>query len=240
MKTRNLLIGIIVALVLYTAGIAIYGMIVFITFSDCHGNLSNAGSFGDMFGAFNAFFTGLAFLAVAMTVYLQFQETTRLQAQISESKIENRVAERQKYLTTLITIQNELAFYRTKFIQLSGEVAAAVIAAQNNQPVILPTYRLYPDFLENQKIELSKFHFDSELIKDVGYCHFELRHIIERLTLYLEQMISLNPQNATVYLGNALGFKGLLDGDTKTFEDTINRFQAEVDKTKDQIAKRIP
>ena len=239
MRAKKLLIAIIVAFVLYTSAIVIYGLIVFLIFADCHGNLGNAGLFGDMFGAFNAFFTGLAFLAVALTVYLQIQESSRLQTQITESKIEKSVSERQNYLTTLLTTQNELAFYRAKFIQLSGEVGAAVTAAQSGQSVILPTYRFYPDFLENQKIELTKFHIDSELIKDLGQCHFELRHIVERLTLYLEQMNSLNSQNVTIYLGNALGFKGLLDVNTKTFEDAIIKFQIEIDKTKDQIVKRV-
>ncbi len=50
-----------------------------------------AGEFGDMFGAFNAFFTGLAFLGVVYTVWLQGEQ---LRIQSEELRLQRQELER--------------------------------------------------------------------------------------------------------------------------------------------------
>jgi hypothetical protein len=188
----------------------------------CDGSLGQAGLFGDMFGAFNAFFTGLAFLAIVITLWLQSNE--------------KRNDELRKYSNCLFTTKNELDFYRTKFQQLSNEISGTVTAAQNGRTIVIPTYRFYPSYLENQKIELSQFHFNSDLIKDTGHCHFELCHILDRLNLYVSELKSINQNNANIVLGNAMGFKALLDSNIITFAEVIGRFDAEINKIKSKIA----
>jgi hypothetical protein len=49
-------------------------------------------------------------------------------------------------------------------------------------------------------------------------------------------MHSLNAVNRTVYITNALGFKGLLDQNRETFERVSNRFQIEIEKIRGKTA----
>lgn len=79
----------IIAILAYSISIIIYGIIVFFLFRDSRNEISQAGSFGDMFGAFNAFFTGLAFLAVGLALYLQIIDTTNTKISAHNSQVEN-------------------------------------------------------------------------------------------------------------------------------------------------------
>lgn len=75
----------------------------------------NRGTFGDMFGAINALFTGLAFAGVIYTIYLQKIElklqreelrATRdeLKGQKEEMKIQNQTAQQQRFENTLFQL----------------------------------------------------------------------------------------------------------------------------------------
>ena len=62
--------------------------------------------------------------------------------------LKNKKEIKNNYKCLLITTKNELEFYNTKLEQLSTEADAIVSTIQNTQPVIIPTYSLYPRFLE--------------------------------------------------------------------------------------------
>ncbi|HRI47976.1 MAG TPA: hypothetical protein PK559_12795 [Ignavibacteriaceae bacterium] len=240
MKKKTLLLSVTIGIIIYSLVTICYGFIIYYSLAKSNGNLGDAGLFGDMFGAFNAFFTGLAFIGLAITIFLQVKENERVQIQIQEQKEEikkeKEIDNYQKYVTGLSTTENELEFYLSKYRQISGEIGATVNAAQTGQPFTIPTYTFYPLFLEKQKIELSGFYFNSDLIKDIGHCHFELCHIIERLNLYKTELKGINQQNVTVVLGNALGFKGLVDSNIITYQNIITKIKSEINNIKNKIA----
>lgn len=66
-----------------------YGFIMFYSFRDTKYELTQNGLFGDMFGTFNAFFTGLAFMAVSLTIYLQVKDTETNKRLSHISQVEN-------------------------------------------------------------------------------------------------------------------------------------------------------
>lgn len=71
LNKRNIVLASTVYLLFFVG----YGFIVFYIFRDQKFELTQGGLFGDMFGAINAFFTGLAFLAVALSIFLQLRES---------------------------------------------------------------------------------------------------------------------------------------------------------------------
>ncbi len=66
--------NILLAFTFYLLFFIVYGLIVFYAFRDQKHELTQGGLFGDMFGAINAFFTGLAFLIVALSIIFQLRE----------------------------------------------------------------------------------------------------------------------------------------------------------------------
>jgi uncharacterized membrane protein len=222
MKKYKAIIWIVIISLAYIASIIIYGFVVRAYFWGADGNLTQSGLYGDMFGAFNAFFTGLAFVGVLIILVLQYRDKHN--------------DEIHKYYNCLTATKYEIEFYKAKIEQLSGEVTTNITALQNsgtaNNPVVhpvFPTYRFYPNFLENQKIELSKFHFNSDLVKEVGTCHFELSHALSRLDFYITDMKSLNQQNAAVIFGNSNNFVGMLNSVANTFGGAITKLTTEIE-----------
>lgn len=208
-----------------------YVYLVFQLFVKPIGVFSDAGAFGDMFGGISAFFTAFAFIGLAITIILQVKENERVQTQIKHQKeatiAEKKIDSYKKYVQCLATTENELSFYLSKLVQLSGEINNAILAVQNNQSIILPTYTFYPSFLEKQKIDLSGFFYNSDIIKDVGRCHFELCHIVVRLELYINDMQGVY-QNIGMGLANAKGFKSLIDREKTNFQDLIGKIKLEI------------
>ena len=216
-----------------------YVYLVFQLFVKPIGVFSDAGAFGDMFGGISAFFTAFALIGLAITIILQVKENERVKTQIKDQK-EEIIKEKKndnyrKYLNCLFTTQNELKFYLEKFRQLSSEINNAIQDAKSGQTVILPTYTFYPSFLEKQKIDLSGFFYNSVIIKDVGHCHFELCHIVNRLDLYKSEMKGRNSQNLAMVLWNANGFKGLVDLNINTFNSLIKLMDTEIETINNKV-----
>jgi hypothetical protein len=68
------------AIIVVALAQVVYAVVVFFVFSGPEA-MSDRGQFGDLFGAVNAFFTGLAFAGVVVTLFLQrreLEETTTL------------------------------------------------------------------------------------------------------------------------------------------------------------------
>ena len=153
-----------------------------------------------------------------------------------------KIKELKEYIVSLQSAANELEFYGGKLKQLSGELENLVNALQRRDTNwIIPTYSIYPDFLEKCKITISAFHKNPNLVKEVGHCHFELCHILARLDLHKEQMsvplpagLLLNAQLA-VHFANANGFKGLVDSNIPVFKATREAILAEKLKMENKL-----
>ncbi len=88
-KTRQwqnaLIIGfILLILVIYSAFCIGYGFFVLKAWP----NLSDAGNFGDMYGAFNAFVSGIAMMGVVVAIYLQKRQNTLQANELKQQKRE--------------------------------------------------------------------------------------------------------------------------------------------------------
>lgn len=138
------------------------------------------------------------------------------------------IKEVRDYIVALQSAADELEFYGGKLGQLSSEMGAIANEIQSrNTTWIIPTYSIYPDFLEKMKVALSTFYRNPDLVKQVGHCHFELCHILARLDLIKTELrVPLGNDRVQVtvqlknHLQNVLGFKGLLDLNIRTFSAT--------------------
>lgn len=134
------------------------------------------------------------------------------------------------YKTLLMTTKNELEFYIVKFDQLKTESDDIIKAINKKSSPIIPTYSLYPKFLENSKIGLNKFFKNVNIVKRVGHCHFELSHISERLELLKKELrTAFNPQKEIANIG---GFKKLVESNITEFNNTVNVIDSEISKVK--------
>ena len=123
-----------------------------------------------------------------------------------------------------------MEFYNDKLHQLSDEARKIITAIGTNSNPIIPTYSLYPKFLENSKINLNKFYRNIDIVKRIGHCHFELSHIQERLELIKKELrILYDPQ---LQISNVGGFKGLVDSNIIEFQGMINDINSELKKIK--------
>jgi len=129
---------------------------------------------------------------------------------------QKRKEELSNYISLLSSTKNELEFYIIKLDELKSDSNNIIIAIKTqNSPPIIPTYSIYPKFLENSKIELSKFYKNVEIVKRVGHCHFELSHIFERLELIkLELRTKYDPQKEIANIG---GFLKLVESNITEF-----------------------
>ena len=136
------------------------------------------------------------------------------------------IKEIKEYIAALQSAANELEFYTDKLQQLSSELDALVkrLEAWKTNWVI-PTYSIYPDFLEKCKTTISVFHKNPKLVKEVGHCHFELCHILARLDFLKKEMNAIIEGSAadiTRELNtrriNCGGFKALVDSNIPVFQ----------------------
>jgi hypothetical protein len=135
-----------------------------------------------------------------------------------------------KYLNLLISTINELEFYTSKLNQLSSEVSEIIVKLSSQASPHIPTYSLYPSFLEQAKLNLSGFNKNPDIVKSVGQCHFELSHIQQRL----EQM-KIELRTATIpdaLISNVKGLKNLVEVNIKLFETVLSELKKEVKQLK--------
>lgn len=107
--------GIVAILCLYSLGIVLYGVIAWRWLDS-----DSAGNFGDMFGAFSAFVSGLSSIGVVIAILLQFKQMMmqqdaleiqrqELRLQRSELAGNRQELEKQVYLAALAARVNALA-----------------------------------------------------------------------------------------------------------------------------------
>lgn len=148
-------------------------------------------------------------------------------------KREKKKEDLQLYLNSLVSAKDELVFYHLKLQQLSGDAEKIHNSLSLNTALVIPTYSLYPNLLENAKINLNGFNQDPIAIKYIGNCHFELSHIQQRLEL-LRSELRIENSNLSALIANVEGFKLLVDSNVNEFLDAIN----EIDKIIKKHTKR--
>jgi hypothetical protein len=149
------------------------------------------------------------------------------QSQTKRKLIEDEI----KYLALLRAIQTELRFYANKLEFLSQQMGNAMVAINTHQPVIQPSYTLYPTFLERAKQELSGFFKSDELVRELGHCHFELCHIVERVNWYKSLTAQLLPAN----FNNIGGIKRLIDSNIPVFKRVADLFEKEENQIRSNL-----
>lgn len=120
--------------------------------------------------------------------------------------------EDERYFCVLQSVANELDFYADKFKFLSGQLQDS-LAGEG----IIPSYQFYPSFLEQGKIRLSGFMRNPSILKEVGHCHFELSHIRERLSIFINQFDDL-ASPAPMMKTNTQGFLKLVESNIPVFQ----------------------
>ena len=135
-----------------------------------------------------------------------------------------------EYGHALAATMDELRFYLGTLKQLEGEANAILLALSAGKPFSVPTYSLYPSFIEHAKMDLGNFHRSSGLVGRVSRCHFELCHVSERLTRLKAVALVRTPAGASLAPENVRGFVRLITENIQRFEQTIESLAAEVDK----------
>ena len=129
-------------------------------------------------------------------------------------RLEDQKATREednRYCCLLESISNELEFYAGKLEFLSGQLRDFLAGTG-----VVPSYTFYPAFLEQGKLRMNDFMRNSNLVKEVGHCHFELHHICERLEVFKRECndATLPPP---LRQANTQGFKRLVDSNVPVF-----------------------
>ena len=129
--------------------------------------------------------------------------------------------EDRRFRVAINNARNEIEFYISKLNILTSQVQDA-LDSLDNRHVLVPSYTFYPSLLEQLKVELASFLREEELIKQVGHCHFELAHVVERLDTYKSRV----PDKCDpAYVTNVEGFKSLVDATVSAFESTRHNLE---------------
>ncbi len=153
------------------------------------------------------------------------------------------IATLEGYKICLQSTANELEFYASKLKKLSQDLEEVVKKlTQWKVDWIIPSYGVYPDFLEKCKITISEHQKNSLIVKNVGHCHFELCHISARLDLFKKQMETQLSQDGgarthelSIRLINCEGFKKLVDSNVVVFTNTRDELLAEAKLIEKQL-----
>lgn len=154
------------------------GLVLFLWFGSwaflisCYSGLtdwSQRGSFGDMFGAVNALFSGLAFAALVITVYLQSNALIQTRAEVEERSFENKffqlihgyndilngIGKYQKVDGGIVRIVGRQRFEKL-YQEYQGEFNTQLQKAQQEDPFKL-VQRTYKTFFERNEAELGNY-----------------------------------------------------------------------------------
>jgi len=146
-------------------------------------------------------------------------------------------AELESYIVALTFSRDEITFYIQLLDQLSGELGriAGGFAKVPHDPFIIPTYSLYPKFLEQSKIDLARFRRNADLVRRVSRTHFELSHIAERLAELKRDWIE-GPANLALARSNVEGFKKLVDDDIPGFASCAEALRVELETVQSELS----
>lgn len=114
--------------------------------------LPERGTFGDMFGAVNALFSGLAFLGVILAIVLQYEELKEQRLEIQQSRVA------QEESAKALTAQLRIAGMRSKVESLN-----LLIEAQSRILARLDDRRTVGESERRSKIQRRIEQFEAEL-----------------------------------------------------------------------------
>jgi len=142
--------------------------------------------------------------------------------------------EARKYAVVARSARDELRLYEDKLRQLSSEFKDIISALRNRSErvFLVPSYGVYPAFLEHVKLQLSEFYREESLVRQLSACHFELEHIRDRLE-EAKRALRASPPEPAGYPANLAGFVLLLDNDVKVFAATAQSLDDEARKATD-------
>ena len=182
--------GWIVAILLVLAVIA---LVLSLNWYFIHNDVENRGTFGDMFGAANALFSGLAFAGVIIAIMLQRKELSlqREELELTRVVLEDQRSELQYQNQTLANQRFENTFF--ELLSRQGEVVNALsLTRYGQQPLVGRAcfQSLYNEFTdvswsdkangsEVEKIAAAYEAFDRENSEDLGHYFRSLYHLIK-------------------------------------------------------------
>lgn len=145
----------------------------------------------------------------------------------------------EKIIALFESTSAELEFYAEKLKQLSAHLAKV---GQSQPPIpgmsgiVVPSYDLYPAFLEKAKLELTTFPQTLPIVSRVGSCHYELCHIQEKLAWF--KQLAANQQGPQWLMNVVLtagGLRGLANQNIASFEATANELKECADKYRKEL-----
>ncbi len=166
---------------------------------------------------------GDIFLGVAIGVFTSF---LGFLANSRYSKRQNEKKKLGEYCNSLRSIRDELYFYIEKLKQLSKDFASIQKQISMGQQINIPSYSLYPNFLERAKIEQYVFFKNPVLVKKIGKCHYELAHVSERLNFFKKK--ASNKEWSFFNKANLIGYRMLLGHKIKQFKSVISEIDLEL------------
>ncbi len=162
-----------------------------------------------------------------LTSFLGFLTNSSYQKRQDEKK------ELKKYYISLKSTRDELDFYLGKLRQLGNEMTNIFNLIKAHKSFAIPSYSLYPDFLEKAKIEQYGFFKNSELVKKIGMCHYELAHVSERLEFFKREYTQ--GRSGFFTLGNIGSFMTLISRKVTEFEEVIKDIDEELKRVGESI-----
>ncbi|WP_136057727.1 putative phage abortive infection protein [Candidatus Halocynthiibacter alkanivorans] len=137
--------------------------------------LPNRGTFGDMFGAVNSLFTGLAFAAVIYAILLQRHEVDLLKTELKRSK--SLLEKQQDLATSQLQAQEKQIFEATffQFLEIFVRIVESMDLKSTDKPDVVGK-DVFPVFLERiRKSNQLKYRdmYDSHGDKDTSESAYE-------------------------------------------------------------------
>lgn len=118
--------------------ITIYGvLIIFKNYPISEFSIEKAGQFGDSFGIINTLFSGLAFIALVITIYLQQQEIKESIKQKDEEIIRNKEKHLFYFKYNIEFIEKEIEDYKKIFFKSSSRISDIEIDFIHQTPIKL-------------------------------------------------------------------------------------------------------
>lgn len=126
---------------------------------------SNRGTFGDMFGASNSLFSGLAFAGIVYTIYLQKNELKKQDKELKETK-EN-----------IKTQQFESTYF--SLLSLHQDIVNSLEIASAKKGALLKGRTIFRELYEIQKKPDNSLSITSQNINDLGHYFRNIYRIIK-------------------------------------------------------------
>ena len=132
-----------------------------------------------------------------------------------------RRARRARLRVLLQVARDEVQFYLQKLQQLAQEIGQFLQATQQGGTQrFTPSYTLYPEFLEHQRRLLAEHSLaKQDVVRDLGHCAFELRHITKRLA------DARTLQGGVLATQDWTGTHGLVAANIATFQNMLMLLQ---------------